>query len=691
MRNHLLAALISLLAISGCGGGSGGGGVDNRTGLNIPVGTVSGTSFDGLLVGGTVKVYDYTTGSKGAELAQAMTDSKGLYSLSLQIESRPLLIELTGGSYIEEAGANHKVTLTSQKLSAVSNYTAGANLKVAVTSYSHMASGLAVYQVSKGIAVATAIDNANLRVSTLAGVNILATAPKAINDAASASATLTPELSYGFLAGAISMWTYTHAPTVADAHQTTYTSIDFSQLLYQDISADGLLDGKGVDSTGSVTSLSYGTVPLTTEAFRLGLAVALLQMVNDKNNKTSLDGAALLQFAKAYAASTDAIFNSVPPTSIAPPVVVVTSPGTGNVLNHTVGVTASAQAVAGILSVDLLVDNKFIAAAANPASPSVQFDTASLVDGPHTFAMRAKDLGGQTTTSSVSVTFNNVSPTITITAPAANTLVSGTITVSATTASVAGLSKVELLVGSVLVANAASLATPSFQLNTANYADGSQAIGIRTTDVGGQVVMSTVQVTFVNTSPIVTLTSPANNTWARKFITLSGTVSSAGTISSVEYIADGLIVGPFVDKSAPSMQLDTTAYSDGAHVVGIRATDSLNHVTTTTATIKIDNTPPVMTGVVVGASFPQSVSGNATDNYSGVTTITEIYPFASGSVASPAANGTYTAYGNTFRITDTAGNCSDYALPNTTFNGTYWLSSAGTGASLSLTVANSCP
>jgi hypothetical protein len=80
----------------------------------VPFGSVSGTTFDALVVGGTVSVYDFTMGAKGNLLGQATSDAKGIYSVPVQAETRPILVEMTGGYYIEEAGANAQVTLSSK-------------------------------------------------------------------------------------------------------------------------------------------------------------------------------------------------------------------------------------------------------------------------------------------------------------------------------------------------------------------------------------------------------------------------------------------------------------------------------------------------------------------------------------------------------------------------------------------------
>ena len=119
MRN-CLALFFSFAFLAACGGGAGNeSSGSSPTGSTIPVGVVSGTSFDGLIIGGTVSVYDFTTGAKGALLGQTTSDGNGLYSLSLQVESRPVLVEITGGYYVEEAGVPGSSTQVS--LSQITN------------------------------------------------------------------------------------------------------------------------------------------------------------------------------------------------------------------------------------------------------------------------------------------------------------------------------------------------------------------------------------------------------------------------------------------------------------------------------------------------------------------------------------------------------------------------------------------
>lgn len=403
----LLSLVLSALLVAGCGGG----GSDNGGVQPVPQGTVSGTTFDGLILHGTVRAYDFSTGSKGALLATADTGDEGLYSLSLQVESRPVWVEVTGGFYAEEASNNSVSLASGHKLAALVNYTTGGSVRVAVTTYSYIAAGLAQYQIARGTGVAAAINSANTRISGLVGVNILTTTPKEITDARNASATLTPELRYGFLTSSISMWTLTHAPNPNTRHQPPNTSIDFAQLAYQDVAADGVLDGFGLDSANARAQLSFGTTPLSVDVYRLGLGVAMLQMADDERNATGLNGSRLLQAANAYTGNTDPIFNNVAPVVLSPPTVSVTSPAANAPLRRGIPVTATTAAVGGVKTVELYVDDTLVAASSNLVAPVVQFDTTTVSDGVHRLSMRTTDFGGQTTSSEVSVLIDNTPPT----------------------------------------------------------------------------------------------------------------------------------------------------------------------------------------------------------------------------------------------------------------------------------------
>jgi hypothetical protein len=100
---------------------------------------------------------------------------------------------------------------------------------------------------------------------------------------------------------------------------------------------------------------------------------------------------------------------------VAPPVISLTAPTPGTV-NGTVTVTANATAVAGISSVQFLLDGVNLGTPQTGTGPaySIQWNTIQASNGSHTITAIAKDALNQTTPSAgIAVTVNNVVPTAT--------------------------------------------------------------------------------------------------------------------------------------------------------------------------------------------------------------------------------------------------------------------------------------
>jgi hypothetical protein len=89
--------LLSLLF--GCGGG-GGGGIASVAGG----GTISGTATKGPVSGATVTAYGINSnGTMGAPLAHAATDGQGNFSIPIGGYTGPVILQMGGGTYIDEA------------------------------------------------------------------------------------------------------------------------------------------------------------------------------------------------------------------------------------------------------------------------------------------------------------------------------------------------------------------------------------------------------------------------------------------------------------------------------------------------------------------------------------------------------------------------------------------------------------
>jgi RHS repeat-associated protein len=185
------------------------------------------------------------------------------------------------------------------------------------------------------------------------------------------------------------------------------------------------------------------------------------------------------------------------------PTVSVSSPGPGAVVSgRSVTLTAAATDDRFVRQVQFTVDGS--PAGTTSAVPwSVSWDSTTAANGSHTITATATDDAGNAASSSQAVTVANFTPpTVSLTAPAPNSTVSGPVTVSANASAAAGLSRVELYVDDIRLTTLTS-APYSFSWNTLDGTvyDGSHSLTARAYDVYGQVTTSTaVAVTLANTA-----------------------------------------------------------------------------------------------------------------------------------------------------------------------------------------------
>ena len=93
--------LLTALLLTGCGGGGGGGGGGTST---TDSGTLSGTAAKGPVSGGTVTAFGVNAnGTRGAQIGTAMTDAQGNFSMNVGNYSGAVMLQLSGGSYTDEA------------------------------------------------------------------------------------------------------------------------------------------------------------------------------------------------------------------------------------------------------------------------------------------------------------------------------------------------------------------------------------------------------------------------------------------------------------------------------------------------------------------------------------------------------------------------------------------------------------
>ncbi len=188
-----LAVVFSLAPfLAGCGGS--GGSVDTAST------TLSGIASKGPVASATVTAYSVLNGAKSAVLGSVLTDSIGGYSLDIGAYTGPVLIEVTGGTYKDEA-TGIKTALASTLRSAVPN--ASGAVPASVTALTEAAVQNAMAAAGGLTAVNMKAENDNVK--TQVGFDPVSTKPADATESASATASAASK-AYAAYLGSVSQY-----------------------------------------------------------------------------------------------------------------------------------------------------------------------------------------------------------------------------------------------------------------------------------------------------------------------------------------------------------------------------------------------------------------------------------------------------------------------------------------------------
>ncbi len=413
---RIFLSILTVLLVAGCGSSSSGGGND------IPpvrsAGKLAGVAHDAPLRNAEVKIYDFTSGRKGELLSQTTTDAVGDYSINITTADKPILIVAgDSGSYSEEASGRSINLAVGQNISAVTYYQSGETLSLQVTPFTHLARCYAEYLVSEGESVPDALNLANSKIASIAGVEIIQTKPIDVTDINSANIELTPGLKYGFLTAGISssMVDVSEANGLSAHSERFLTSMQYSKVACNDIRADGLLDGNGYIDDSTTGALSFGTYNITPAFYRNLLAQRILSFAKSEENKTGLDISKLLVFANALSNNTDSMWAGLPGQSVditGPTVEALTA--AHSFIGGTAEILFSVTDPIGVQEIDFYVDDALVSTQAGD-SQTLNLNTLNYLDGSHEFKVIASDLIGNETTFLVSYNISNTGPAINLT------------------------------------------------------------------------------------------------------------------------------------------------------------------------------------------------------------------------------------------------------------------------------------
>ncbi|MGC1904042.1 MAG: Ig-like domain-containing protein [Candidatus Acidiferrum sp.] len=386
----------------------------------------------------------------------------------------------------------------------------------------------------------------------------------------------------------------------------------------------------------ATSAIDYGT----TSVYGASTPVNSSMVMTHQMNLTGLSQQTTYHFrvrstnGSAAATSPDQTFSTMGSNSA--PVVSVTSPASGATLSGKVNLTAVASDSGTLTGVQFRVDGGNVGPNL-PAEPYLYvLDSSALNTGSHTISAVATDSSGNSTTSSaISVKVDNKTkdttpPVVTLISPTGGAKVSGTVAVTAIASDNVSVASVQFQLDNANLGPAEAASPYLFSWDSTKTANGTHVLrAIATDSAGNSTTSATVSVTADNTSkdttpPSVSITAPGNGAKVSGVVGVTANATDNVSVASVQFLLDGVNVGP-VGLAAPfGYAWDTSKSTNGAHTLTAIATDGAGNAATSRAvTVRVNNpvsdtTPPAVaiTSPVGAATVSGSVmiAANATDN-----------------------------------------------------------------------------
>ena len=278
-RFGFLVATGLALSLAACGGGGGGGGSGGVAPPPPPVtGTVSGTAVKGPVNGGTMTAYRLSNGAMGAEITHATTGSDGSFSLSMGSYAGPVMLQMTGGTYTDEATGATLPMLAGDAMTAVlPSMTAGQTLSgVQVTPLTTMAQAMAQHMSGGMTDVNITAANTNIGQYFMVA-DVLHNVPMNPLTSGSGNAATQDQINYGMALAAMSQYAQSQGMSSSSAMVTAMMNDATDGVM------DGMMSGSAVMMGGMNMSMSLPSTAGTT-----GLATAMSAFVNSAQNHSGV-------------------------------------------------------------------------------------------------------------------------------------------------------------------------------------------------------------------------------------------------------------------------------------------------------------------------------------------------------------------------------------------------------------------
>ncbi len=263
--------------------------------------------------------------------------------------------------------------------------------------------------------------------------------------------------------------------------------------------------------------------------------------------------------------------NPLPDTT--PPTVSLTAPANNSTVAGKITVVATAADTGGVKRVEFYQDGIMLAVL-NTAPYTYSLDTTTLANGSHVLMAKAFDMAGNQSQVFNTVRVNNmvansITPTVSITAPAPNAVLSGTVTIAAVASNNEEVVKMMFYLNGTLLGTVTK-APYSYNLDTKRYWNyPSCTLTVKAYDAAGNLGQSatiTVSVNNYKTLPTAVITSPVNGAAVSAATTVNVSATDNVAVTRVDLYINGKL---FAAKTAVpySFSWPTASYSLGVNTL----------------------------------------------------------------------------------------------------------------------------
>ena len=272
------------------GGQVPGGGGGTMTGM------ISGTATKGAVGGAAVTAYAVSNGMKGAQVGSSTTDASGSFSVPLGSYGGPVLLEVTGGTYTDEATGTTMPLMTGDVMAtclptlAAGSTTTGIQVTPLTTMAWSRARSMTGGMTDANMATANAAVGTYFSVGDI--VHVMPMDPAVAGSGASATQ---DQRNYGMSIAAMSEYAHTVGMTTSSSGMVTAMTDDAS-----DGVMDGMMGGTAISMAGMGGMMGGMMQPAAGTA---GLSTAMGTFVSSAMNRSGVTSADMQAFMSQLASS----------------------------------------------------------------------------------------------------------------------------------------------------------------------------------------------------------------------------------------------------------------------------------------------------------------------------------------------------------------------------------------------------